>query len=238
MDNLTCEQCAELLSARLDDMISQEEGKALEAHLAQCPECRQLARDLEQLHNTFTEIQVEAQIPAGLVQRVMARIARARRCRPVFRTLAGLAACMVICVGLYGVTQTRQLPEQPVAQAAVSIYSDAAPAGGEAASQSIAPRAAAAPEAAPAQENTQADMAAQGPSLLLILDAMPEGACELLPPETAVAHSTEDGSDTYAPLTREQLDSVAVLAENQGISADWISQDRVEGLCALVILSP
>lgn len=46
MESLSCEQCAELLSARLDDMISQEENKALEAHLAQCPECRQLARDL------------------------------------------------------------------------------------------------------------------------------------------------------------------------------------------------
>lgn len=237
MDNPTCEQCAELLSAQLDDMISQEENKALEAHLAKCPEYRQLAYDLEQLHKAFADIQ-EAQPPARIVQGVMARIAKERRRCSVFKTLAGLAACAVICVGLYGAAQTRQSPEQPIVQAAVSTYSELAPAGGEAADKNTVPRIAAGPEAAPAQEDTQLGKAAPAPSLLLVLDAMPEGAGDLLPPETAVAHSTEDGSDTYAPLTREQLDSVAVLAENQGISADWISQDRVEGLCALVILSP
>ena len=235
MESLSCEQCAELLSARLDDMISQEENKALEAHLAQCPECRQLARDLEQLHGAFAEIR-EAQIPAGLVQAIMARIARARCRRPVFKALAGLAACAVICVGLYGGTQTHQLPEQPIAQAAVSTYSEAAPAGGEADAQSIAPRVAAAPEAAPAQENAQADKAVPSPSLLLVLDAMPDGAGDLLPSETAVDHSMEDGGDTYSPLTQEQLEAVAVLAEEQNIPADRVGQDGVEGLCALVVL--
>lgn len=101
MDNPTCEQCAELLSAQLDDMISQEENKALEAHLAKCPEYRQLAYDLEQLHKAFADIQ-EAQPPARIVQGVMARIAKERRRCSVFKTLAGLAACAVICVGLYG----------------------------------------------------------------------------------------------------------------------------------------
>lgn len=102
----------------------------------------------------------------------MARVVEARRRRPVFRTLAGLAACAVICVGLYGAAHTQQFPEQPVARAAVSAYSEAAPAAGEAAGQSISPRAASAPESVSAQENAQADKAAQVPSLLLILDAM------------------------------------------------------------------
>lgn len=236
MDNLTCAQCVELLSAQLDNIISSEEAQTLKAHLSQCPECRQLALDLEQLHNAFAEVR-ESPVPAGFVQSVMARVVEARRRRPVFRTLAGLAACAVICVGLYGAAHTRQFPEQPVARAAVSAYSEAAPAAGEAAGQSISPRAASAPESVSAQENAQADKAAQVPSLLLILDAMPEGAGDLFPPETAVAHSPENGSDTYSPLTLEQLEVVAALAKEQDISPDWVSQDGVEGLCALVVMA-
>lgn len=208
MDNLTCAQCVELLSAQLDNIISSEEAQTLKAHLAQCPECRQLARDLNQLHNAFAEIQ-EAPVPAGLVQSVMDHIAKPRRRRQAFKALAGLAACAVICVGLYGTAQIRPFPEPPVAQAAVSTCSEAAPAGGEATIQGIAPRVAAAPEAAPAQENDQADKAATAPARLLILDAMPDGAGDLYPPETAVTHSTEDGSNAYSPLTQEQLEAVA-----------------------------
>lgn len=169
MYNLTCEQCAELLSARLDDMISQEEAQALETHLSQCPECRQLARGLEQLHDAFVETR-ETPIPARIAQKFMARIAKPWRRRPVFKAMAGLAACAVICVGLYGATKTQQFPTQPTAQAVVNTRSEAvsAPvdgtAAGKATGHSIAPRVAAGLEAAPAQEDAQADMADNTPS--------------------------------------------------------------------------
>lgn len=236
MDNLTCAQCVELLSAQLDNIISSEEAQTLKVHLSQCPECRQLALDLEQLHNAFAEVR-KSPVPAGFVQSVMARVVEARRRRPVFRTLAGLAACAVICVGLYGAAHTRQFPEQPVTRAAVSAYSEAALAAGEAAVQSISPKAASAPEAGPAQENAQADKAAQVPSLLLILDAMPDGAGDLLPPKIEISHSMENGSDTYSPLTREELEAIEELAKLQGIMTTWVRQGGVGGMCALTVFT-
>ena len=44
---LTCDQALELISARLDDMITPEESAALEEHLVRCPDCRALLADFE-----------------------------------------------------------------------------------------------------------------------------------------------------------------------------------------------
>ena len=57
---MNCEEYEILLSARLDGALTPEETARLEAHLAQCPQCRQLAQELETL---------QAQ-PAALTQEV------------------------------------------------------------------------------------------------------------------------------------------------------------------------
>ena len=44
-----CEEYELLLSARLDGALSLKEETQLHAHLAQCPHCRQLAQELEDL---------------------------------------------------------------------------------------------------------------------------------------------------------------------------------------------
>ena len=72
-------------------------------------------------------------------------------------------------------------------------------------------------------------------SQVLTLDALPQGAAELLPPDTVVSHSTADGSDTYSPLTPEQLDAIQTLAQAQGITGDRTSSEGQDGPCALVI---
>ncbi len=46
---MNCEEYEILLSARLDGALTPEETARLEAHLAQCPQCRQLAQELETL---------------------------------------------------------------------------------------------------------------------------------------------------------------------------------------------
>ena len=51
-----------------------------------------------------------------------------------------------------------------------------------------------------------------------------------------MSHSTADGSDTYSPLTPEQLDAIQALAQAQGITGDRASLEGQDGPCALVIL--
>ncbi len=46
---MNCEEYEILLSARLDGALTPEETARLEAHLAQCPQCRRLAQELETL---------------------------------------------------------------------------------------------------------------------------------------------------------------------------------------------
>ena len=110
------DRCFELLSARLDGPLSEEEERALEDHLAHCPDCRALAEQLEQLHTGFSGLE-ELKAPAGFTGRVMEQIGGERKViplfrRPQFRALAGLAACLAICVGIYGLGQGggRDLP--------------------------------------------------------------------------------------------------------------------------------
>ena len=83
------------------------------------------------------------------------------------------------------------------------------------------------PQSSPSQETF---------SQVLTLDALPQGAAELLSPDTVVSHSTADDSDTYSPLTPEQLDAIQTLAQAQGITGDRASFEGQDGPCALVIL--
>lgn len=68
----TCDQAMELLSARLDGVLTPEEEAGLEEHLAQCPECRALAADLAELHDAMPGLYQEP--PPELKERVMAQI--------------------------------------------------------------------------------------------------------------------------------------------------------------------
>ena len=110
------DRCLELLSARLDGPLTGGEERELEDHLRTCPQCRALAEQLEQLHAGFAGLE-ELEAPADFTGRVMERIGGGRKViplfrRPQFRALAGLAACLAICVGIYGLGQGggRDLP--------------------------------------------------------------------------------------------------------------------------------
>ena len=262
---MNCERCLEQLSARLDGELPAGEAAELEAHLAQCSSCRALAQQLEQLHGDFPAL-AELEAPAGFAPGVMDRVRTERPAgrvtplfrRPQFKALAGLAACAALCVGLYGAGQLgNTAPDlgEIGTDSSIGLYSLAPEAAGEnsgtAPSQydayGAAPRANAAlvdPEAEGAQTDAfdgEGEPLQNGPSQeafsqVLTLDALPQGAAELLPPDTVVSHSTADGSDTYSPLTPEQLDAIQTLAQAQGITGDRASFEGQDGPCALVIL--
>lgn len=111
---IPCEKAAVLLSARMDGQLTREEEKALEDHLARCPECRAIACQLEQLRSAMTDLE-DLPAPEGFAGRVMEHLGEQEKPakvlplfrRPQVRALTGLAACALLCVGLYGIEQHR-----------------------------------------------------------------------------------------------------------------------------------
>lgn len=105
----TCEDYIDLISARLDGLLTHEEEQELEAHLADCPDCRALADQMAEIHAAFSDFE-EIPAPEGFAKGVMGRIeslAEPKKTvvplfsRPQIRALAGLAACAVLCAGIY-----------------------------------------------------------------------------------------------------------------------------------------
>ena len=110
-----CRDTQLYLSLKLDGMLEPEEARALEAHLAQCPRCRALERELSAIHTALPELE-EYEAPEGFARSVMERVEALERKpkvvplfrRPQVRALMGLAACAVLCVGLYRGRQRRR----------------------------------------------------------------------------------------------------------------------------------
>lgn len=105
---ISCERAWELLSQQLDEPLSPQEKQELEEHLAACPSCRKDKEELEQLDQALRNLG-EIQAPADFTQRVMAQVQQTQSKpkviplwrRPQVRALAGLAACALLCIGIY-----------------------------------------------------------------------------------------------------------------------------------------
>lgn len=110
---ISCERAWELLSQQLDEPLSPQEKQELEEHLAACPSCRKDKEELEQLDQALRNLG-EIQAPTDFTQRVMAQVQQTQSKpkviplwrRPQVRALAGLAACALLCIGIY-----RSLPQ-------------------------------------------------------------------------------------------------------------------------------
>ena len=104
----SCERFLPLLSAQLDGELSQEEERELQEHLEQCPACRELWEELSAIHDAFPALE-QLSAPPGFAQGVMDRIRVQEERpkviplfrRPALRAAAGLAACVVLCLGIY-----------------------------------------------------------------------------------------------------------------------------------------
>ena len=104
----SCSYYLELLSQSLDQPLSLQEQAALQAHLDQCPDCRLLAQQLTQIHSELSAWE-DQEVPEGFTQGVMDQV-RALDTpkniiplwkRPQFKAVGSLAACAVLCLGLW-----------------------------------------------------------------------------------------------------------------------------------------
>ena len=70
---------------------------------------------------------------------------------------------------------------------------------------------------------------------VLVLDRLPNGAAELIPPNAAVSHDSETGVDIYTWLTAEELAAVEALAFEQGLLSGTAGSEPPAERCALVV---
>jgi Putative zinc-finger len=114
---MTCIETRDLFSALADDALTPEERAALDAHLADCAECR---RELATFARTVKMVRAmdPAHAPAGFVDRVLAAaepVPWSRRvARRVFRPwpTVPLSAAALLVIGGLAVLLFRALPEQ------------------------------------------------------------------------------------------------------------------------------
>ena len=278
---MDCDRYMELLSARLDGVLTEAEERELEEHLAACPDCRAAGAQLAALQEAFPELE-EVPVPEGFTQSVMERIRESNPQkviplfkRPQVRALAGLAACLVVVVGLYGASQlrnqekmmlmTRSFQHDVMWEEAVGGAGDVSACetlGGEADSPQVNaalvdPEPTDAPQIAAYSASSQTDgtpgqRAAPNPAAdgleddyplmegTTTLERMPEGAAELIPPETAVIPTDDRRGSIYLDLPLEVLDQIERLAQEQGIgvTAERCSAPGVEVRYNLEILQP
>ena len=227
---MDCDKHLERLSAWLDGALTQEEERELREHLARCPSCREVQGQLSALRDGFGELE-ETEAPEGFTQGVMDCIQEEARPkviplfkRPQFRALAGLAACLVLAVGLYSVKQPGE-PEK-WGEMARGFKQGAVSGSVEAEGPRIAAYSAGAPgdsEELPA-----------GP--VLVLDRMPEGAAELIPPETEVSPTEDRLGTVYHSLSQELIAQITGLAQEQEIAASLPVSPGEDVLYDLMIL--
>lgn len=103
---MNCEKYLDLISARLDGQLTAHEEAELTAHLKECPACRAISNDLQTLHSALAQ-PGEVDAPPALSQSVMKKIKaeRAAARRRFVRRLSGLAACLILCLGVWRLAQ-------------------------------------------------------------------------------------------------------------------------------------
>ncbi len=239
---MSCDRYLELLSARLDGALTEQEERELEEHLAVCPDCRAAGAQLAALRDAFGELE-DIPAPEGFAEGVMDRVRAEKKIVPLFRrsrfrALAGLAACAALAIGLYGAGNSQRksadgevfdLMVRSFNQNAVAEFADAADApmyaacpadpeglaeGREYSAEREAQKSAASEDAVLYDGDAAAPAAVPVAAVaVLTVDRMPEGGWELIPPETPV-------SPEGLLVTRELFAEIDRLAqEEEGITA-------------------
>jgi anti-sigma factor RsiW len=70
---MTCNEIENLLSAHLEDLLSPEEKKGVEGHLASCPRCRQSLSHLKEAEDILHGLE-EVEPPPFFEQQIMTRV--------------------------------------------------------------------------------------------------------------------------------------------------------------------
>jgi len=208
---VSCEYYIELLSAGLDEQLTQEQERELADHLVSCPACRELGPQLAAAHAAFAGLE-ELEAPEGFARGVMDRI-RAEESRkkivplfrrPQVRALGGLAACAVLCVGIFGGGMVRSDSKKEAMAPAAE------------APMASAPSAVSSPASAPAEarDNT-------------VFESEYAMGCELAPAESG--EEQKEVPHVSMPLSGEKLpvDSVSYLR------LSWSGEDIPSTLAVL-----
>lgn len=99
---IPCEHCEELINARLDGQLTDQEALLLEEHLDQCPQCRQLDRDLTALHHRLGAL--SAAPPADLTAAILSQLevpamqTKRKKKKAPWAAIACAAAAVVLMV--------------------------------------------------------------------------------------------------------------------------------------------
>lgn len=117
-----CEEYIEKIVLSLDGELSEQEEKALEAHLGVCEGCRCLYRTYRNLDAGIQDMELEP--PEGLVKSVMQEIRlEQEKTRPIYYikrmkfSLVALAACLVLVVaGKFVSLPQEAAPDTPASQ--------------------------------------------------------------------------------------------------------------------------
>lgn len=163
----SCERFIDLICQSLDGSLALEDQQALQQHLEECPECRQLSQELSEIRLELHSWE-EQEVPEGFAEGVMSRI-RAEEQKPKivpiwkhsqFKMFGSIAACALICVGIWRVGTPNMTEDMafstetaaPAAETSIQFqYSASAPV------EAAAPSPAALPEsksASPVQDCT------------------------------------------------------------------------------------
>lgn len=240
MKPVNCGKYLELLSARLDGVLTEAEERELEAHLESCPACRAAGAQLAALPPAFAELE-DILAPEGFTRDVMDRIRESEPGktvplfrRPQFKVLAGLAACAVLAVGLYG--SMRQKGAEDIAEGenlmARGFSQDAFEEDGDISSGEVLwslPDETMTDYTDAAIADTPMFNAPMPDTEVLVVDRMPEGGWELILPD---AYGSVDG--LY--VTGELLEQIERLAQEQGITSSLTSGTEKALLHLIVVL--
>lgn len=89
-----CSYYEEQISAYLDEMLAEEEEKALKAHLEACSRCGALLDELRNLSGALQSLQQEP--PADFAKEIVRRAAAAGRRRAMIRSFTATAAMLIV----------------------------------------------------------------------------------------------------------------------------------------------
>lgn len=206
---ISCDQALELISARLDAPLSPEEERELQAHLAQCADCRALLADFNEMETVFPTL--NAPVPEGLCQSVLEQIHAEKvvplPTRPASRrwkqwaASAAVFAVVLLGVGTFGLDQLADRASSGMTTGA-AVQDNQSAQGGAAELEpntSLTPNTGAAKEIAPPQGsgstgNTGADESAT------------QSEAETTSPQTGnTASPTEDGDKSGSASVQNSL---------------------------------
>lgn len=206
-----CEFYLELMSQSLDGELTQQAQQALEEHLSQCADCRFLYQQLCEIHDERSAWE-EQEVPEGFAQGVMDRIRALEEQpnptkiiplwkRPQFKALGSVAACALLCLGIW---QLDLLGTSPAADTAAGATTESSVVQATGATNSVTATPAAEPQA------KLADMTAANTPVV----AADEDLAQDMPAAASPVIVPEKGAPQAFSLERGQLPDNAALLQS------------------------